>query len=101
MATKKKLQKKKLTKKQIEEMQANVQSDMQEWTLGGGELNVGTATITGSPRDNEVEITYGQMDMGFDEDELKKKYPALQDAHEHYQNILDMCRTREKEENED
>ena len=87
MATKKKLQKKKLTKKQIKEMQANVQSDMQEWTLGGGELNVGTATITGSPMDNDFEITYGQMDMGFDEDELKKKYPALQDAHEHYQNI--------------
>ena len=101
MATKRKLQKKKLTKKQIKEMQANVQSDMQEWTLGGGELNVGTATITGSPMDNDFEITYGQMDMGFDEDELKKKYPALQDAHEHYQNILDMCRTREKEENED
>ena len=101
MATKKKLQKKKLTKKQIKEMQANVQSDMQEWTLGGGELNVGTATINGSPMDNDFEITYGQMDMGFDEDELKKKYPALQDAHEHYQNILDMCRTREKEENED
>ena len=101
MATKRKLQKKKLTKKQIKEMQANVQSDMQNWTLGGGELNVGTATITGSPMDNDFEITYGQMDMGFDEDELKKKYPALQDAHEHYQNILDMCRTREKEENED
>ena len=101
MATKKKLQKKKLTKKQIKEMQANVQSDMQNWTLGGGELNVGTATITGSPMDNDFEITYGQMDMGVDEDELKKKYPALQDAHEHYQNILDMCRTREKEENED
>ena len=41
-----------------------------------------------------------QMEMHFDEDELKKKYPALQDAHDHYQNILDMCRTREKEENE-
>ena len=62
MATKRKLQKKKLTKKQIKEMQANVQSDMQDWTLGGGELNVGTATITGSPMDNDFEITYGQME---------------------------------------
>ena len=93
--------KKKLTKKQIEEMQENTQSDMQDWTLAGGELNVGTATYTAGTLDNDFEITYGQMDMGFDEDELKKKYPALQDAHDHYQNILDMCRAREKEENDE
>ena len=93
--------KKKLTKKQIEEMQENTQSDMQDWTLSGGELNVGTATYTAGTLDNDFEITYGQMDMGFDEDELKKKYPALQDAHDHYQNILDMCRAREKEENDE
>ncbi len=30
--------------------------------------------------------------------ELRKKYPALQDAWEHYQNIKQMCETREKEE---
>jgi hypothetical protein len=96
----KKTKVKKLTKKQIKEMQANTQSDMQDWTLGGGELNVGPATFTGGTLDNDFEITYGQMEMHFDEDELKKKYPALQDAHDHYQNILDMCRTREKEENE-
>tara|TARA_Y100000748_G_C15242556_1_gene389633 strand:+ start:183 stop:488 length:306 start_codon:yes stop_codon:yes gene_type:complete len=101
MLKKKRLQKKKLTKKQIKEMQASVQTDMQDWTLNGGELNIGTSTFTGSTLDNDFDITYGQMDMGFDEDELKKKYPALQDAHEHYQNILDMCRTREKEENDE
>ena len=97
----KKTKVKKLTKKQIKEMQASTQSDMQDWTLGCGELNVGTATYTAGTLDNDFEITYGQMEMGFDEDELKKKYPALQDAHDHYQNILDMCRAREKEENED
>ena len=98
MATKRKLQKKKLTKKQIKEMQANVQSDMQDWTLGGGELNVGTATYTAGTLDNDFDITYGQMDFGFDEETLREKYPALKDAHDHYQNILDMCKTREKEE---
>ena len=82
-------------------MQENTQSDMQDWTLGGGELNVGTATYTAGTLDNDFEITSGQMYMGFDEDELKKKYPALQDAHDHYQNILDMCRAREKEENDE
>ena len=98
MATKKKrLSKKKLTKKQIKEMQANVQSDMQDWTLGGGELHTGTMDSL----DADFDITYGQLDFGFDEDVLRKKYPALKDAHDHYQNILDLCRTREKEENED
>ena len=51
--------------------------------------------------DADFDITYGQLDFGFDEDVLRKKYPALKDAHDHYQNILDMCRTREKEENAD
>ena len=30
--------------------------------------------------------------------DLRKKYPALQDAYNHYQNIKQMCETREKEE---
>ena len=76
------------SKKQIKQEQANAQSDMQDWTFTGGSL------------DNDFEITYGQMDLGLDEDDLRKKYPALKDAHEHYLNVLDMCRTREKEENE-
>lgn len=40
------------------------------------------------------------LDFGFTDEELRKKYPALQDAWEHYNNVLDMCKTREKE-NED
>jgi outer membrane protease len=47
----------------------------------------------------DVQGTYdmGQISFDFEED-LRKKYPALQDAHEHYQNIKQMCETREKEE---
>ena len=37
-------------------MQANIQSDMQDWTLGGGELNVGTATSTAGTFDNDFDI---------------------------------------------
>ena len=33
--------------------------------------------------------------------DLRKKYPALQDAYDHYQAVKQMCETREKEENED
>ena len=37
--------------------------------------------------------------MSFDyEGDLRKKYPALKDAWNHYQNIKQMCETREKEE---
>ena len=31
---------------------------------------------------------------------LRKKYPALQDAWEHYENVKQMCQTREKEQDE-
>ena len=53
-------------------------------------------------------VTYSYGDLGdldvqtedMFEAQLRKKYPALQDAYEHYQNIKQMCETREKEENE-
>jgi len=38
-----------------------------------------------------------QPSFDFDHD-LRKKYPALKDAWEHYNNIKQMCETREKEE---
>ena len=94
----KKTKTKKLTKKQIKEMQANKQSDMQDWTLGGGELNVGTATYTAGTLDNDFEITYGQMDFGFDEQDMRKKYPALKQAWEHYKSVLEVCKTKEQED---
>ena len=39
-----------------------------------------------------------QQSFDFDDEKLRNKYPALQDAWEHYQNIKQMCETREKEE---
>jgi len=39
-----------------------------------------------------------QQSFDFEDEKLRKKYPALQDAHEHYQNIKQMCETREREE---
>ena len=53
-------------------------------------------------------VTYSYGDLGdldvqtedMFESQLRKKYPALQDAYEHYQKIKQMCETREKEENE-
>ena len=38
-----------------------------------------------------------QPSFDFDHN-LRKKYPALKDAYDHYQNVKQMCETREKEE---
>jgi hypothetical protein len=37
--------------------------------------------------------------LSFDNDvELRKKYPALQDAWDHYKNVRHMCEQKEKED---
>jgi hypothetical protein len=47
----------------------------------------------------DFDVNYDLNQMNFDfEGDLRKKYPALKDAWEHYQNIKQMCETREKEE---
>ena len=49
----------------------------------------------------EMSYSFGELDnqMSFDyEGDLRKKYPALKQAYEHYQNVKQMCETREKEE---
>ena len=92
---------------------------MSSWTYNMGELNTGSAvtTTTIPPYDNETGLSMadGEIDKGldvkfdvsdglyqssfdFEDEKLRNKYPALQDAHEHYQNIKQMCETREREE---
>ena len=41
----------------------------------------------------------GQLDL-FSEEDMKEKYPALKQAYEHYQSVLEVCKTKERE-NED
>ena len=49
----------------------------------------------------DIQGTYSMGQLSFDfEEDLRKKYPALQDAWNHYQNIKQMCETREKEEDD-
>ena len=75
---------------------------MDDWVPSDGLLNAGTGTV--DTLDPGVSYSFGDLgdldaqteDMF--EAELRKKYPALQDAYEHYQNIKQMCETREKEE---
>tara|TARA_E500000178_G_scaffold16570_1_gene15889 strand:- start:1892 stop:2218 length:327 start_codon:yes stop_codon:yes gene_type:complete len=108
MAKKKKLTKKE--KKVAEDLweyakQANMQSDNIEMSAmsSDGIQYSGSASV-----DIDADFSYsfgdlgdmGQLDM-FDEMDMRDKYPALNQAWEHYQSVLEVCKTKEKEENED
>ena len=77
---------------------------MDDWVPSDGLLNAGTGTV--DTLDPGVSYSFGDLgdldaqteDMF--EKQLREKYPALQDAYEHYQNIKQMCETREKEEDD-
>ena len=49
--------------------------------------------------DDTTSITYdlGQLDL-FPEEDMREKYPALKQAYEHYQSILEVCKTKERED---
>ena len=78
---------------------------MSSWTYNMGELNTGTAITTASTGelDSGLDVKFDVSDdpfqSSFDFDyDLRKKYPALKDAYDHYQTVKQMCETREKEE---
>ena len=82
---------------------------MSSWTYNMGELNTGT-TVTAADvgsLDDGLAVSFNvndelyQPSFDFNDEKLRNKYPALQDAHEHYQNIKQMCETREREEDGD
>ena len=69
-------------------------ADMDNWVPNDGLQSVGTGSL-----DPSFNVTYGDIGTAdMFEEELKKKYPALKDAWDHYQNVKQMCETREKEE---
>ena len=63
-------------------------------------LKTNLETIEKSANISKELYDVGQISFDFDK-ELRKKYPALQDALEHYQSVRKMCETREKEESDD
>ena len=93
-----------MTKKQTKKQQANMQSDAMEmagWSeglmTGGG---VETATVDFDSPDTSFSYSFGdlgQLDL-FSEEDMRKKYPALKQAYEHYQSVLEVCKTKEKED---
>ena len=72
---------------------------MSSWTYGLG-------PVTSEGMRDDLSVTFDvndnlyQSSFDFEDEKLRIKYPALQDAWNHYQSIKQMCETREKEEND-
>jgi hypothetical protein len=76
------------TKKQL------IHDSHDEYGFSEGVMTMGMGTL-----DDTTSITYelGQLDL-FSEDDMRDKYPALKQAYEHYQSILEVCKTKERED---
>ena len=87
------------SKNKIKQEQAQMQSDAIEMdNLSQGITYSGSADLENGMSD----MTYSFGDLGqlnlFSEEELREKYPALKQAWEHYQSILEVCKTKEQED---
>ena len=88
-----------MSNKSEKQKQAQLQSDAIEMdqfsqgvTYGGSfEMENGMSDMTYSFGDTE------QLDL-FDEEDMRDKYPALKQAWEHYRSILEVCKTKEQED---
>ena len=95
-------------KKQTKIEQANMQADAVEMGYSDGIQNTGDFTYSFADLDNDFDMNTGTINTSFtvdgltfnSEEDLRKKYPALKDAWDHYNNVKHMCEQKEKE-NED
>ena len=93
------------SKKQIKQPQASMQADaieMESWIPSDGITMSGPTYTTSSIDDLDNGMSYsfgdlGQLDL-FSEEDMREKYPALKQAYEHYQSVLEVCKTKEKED---
>ena len=93
------------SKKQVKIEQANIQSDAVDMGYSDGIQNTGDFTYSFADLDDDFDMNVGTVSTGFtvdgltfdNEEELRKKYPALQDAWDHYKNVKHMCEQKEKE----
>ena len=88
-----------MSNKSEKQKQAQLQSDAIEMdqfsqgvTYGGSfEMENGMSDMTYSFGETE------QLDL-FDEEDMRDKYQALKQAWEHYRSILEVCKTKEQED---
>jgi hypothetical protein len=97
------------TKAQIKKEQANMQPDNIEMSAisSDGIQNTGDFTYSFADLDDDFDnLNVNTVSTGFtvdgfafdNEKELRSKYPALQDAWDHYNNVKKMCEAKEQED---
>ena len=86
------------TKKQIKQEQASVQSDQLEMGFSEGVTYGGSLELENGMSD--MTYSFGELEpqLRFEEENMRDKYPALKQAWEHYQSVLEVCISKEKEE---
>ena len=73
--------------------------DADSWVPSDGLRMAGTESVG---LDNGMSYSFGdlgQLEL-FPEEDMREKYPALKQAYEHYQSVLEVCKTKEKEDND-
>tara|TARA_R100000664_G_scaffold21721_1_gene31096 strand:- start:182 stop:442 length:261 start_codon:yes stop_codon:yes gene_type:complete len=80
-------------KKQLKQQQANMQTDQLEMGFSDG-------VTYGGHMDGTFSYTLGELEpqLRFEEEEMRDKYPALKQAWEHYQSVLEVCKAKEAED---
>ena len=95
------------SKKQTKIDQANMQSDAMDMGYSDGIQNTGDFAYSVADLDDDFDkLQVNTVSTGFtvdglsfdNEEDLRKKYPALQDAWDHYKNVKHMCEQKEKED---
>ena len=82
------------TKKQLKQEQANMQTDQLEMGFSQG-------IAYGGDLDSTFQMSFGDLgELSFPEEDMREKYPALKQAWEHYQSVLEVCKTKEQEDDE-
>ena len=86
------------SKKQIKQEQASVQSDQLEMGFSEGVTYGGSLELENGMSD--MTYSFGELEpqLRFEEENMRDKYPALKQAWEHYQSVLEVCKTKEKED---
>ncbi len=62
------------------------------------EMGFSEGITYGGDLDTSFTYSFGDLDLGNPEEDMREKYPALKQAWEHYQSILEVCKTKEQED---
>ena len=63
------------------------------------EMGFSEGITYGGDLESGFSYSLGDLDfLGTPEEDMREKYPALKQAWEHYQSVLEVCKTKEKED---